>query len=435
MFDKAIEICKAVRHCKGTALFAGGWVRDKIMKRPCSDIDIEVFGLERETLEAILSSFGEVKLVGKAYGVYKVDNIDVTMPRREKQVGQKHTDLEVTVDKNMSFYDATLRRDLCINAMLFDPLEEKLYDYHHGEHQIKTKLLLHVDNKTFIEDPLRILRVGRFVATLGFKVAPTLISLCYGNIHKLYSLPKERIFSETEKALMDGIKPSDYFTFLDHIGAMHILFPELLDLFGINQGNTHHTEGDALTHSLLAIDVLKPEERELDVMFATLFHDLGKVSTRSEDDKGVHFYGHHLEGIPLYASAMDRLTNDVVLAESVINLAKHHMDVWPLIEHCKKKTIRKLASKTDIYKLLKVHKGDRLGRGTPASIDHIERIISVYEEVKDEIKPLVLGRHLIELGATPGKHFSAILNEIWEAQLDGKFNTPEGGLEYARTKI
>jgi hypothetical protein len=217
--------------------------------------------------------------------------------------------------------------------------------------------------------------------------------------------------------------------------SLSILFPELYALMGIDQGDTHHREGDAFVHTMMAIDVIPVEERDLAIQLAILFHDVGKVNTRSEDEKGVHFYGHHMEGIPLYESAMDRLTSDTLLSWEVQNLARHHMDVWPLIEHCKKKTIRKLASKTDIHKLLQVHRGDRLGRGIPASIDHIERILSVYEEVKDEIKPLISGKHLISLGETPGKHFSGILNEIWEAQLDGRFNTIEDGLIYARTKV
>lgn len=435
MFDKAIEICKIIKMNKGKAFFAGGWVRDKFMNRPSNDIDIETFGLEREHLEQILANFGEVKLVGRAYGVYKIDGLDISMPRREHKTGPKHGDIEVEVDKDLSLPDACIRRDLTINAMLYDPLEEVTHDFFCGQDHIFGRSIRHVDPVTFIEDPLRLIRAARFAATLDFGIHMETYRLCAANRLSLLELPKERIFWELEKALMDARKPSKFFNALSSMNVLELLFPELHALKGIDQGNTHHLEGDAFVHSMLAINVLPVEEREISVMLATLFHDLGKVACRTEDETGVHFYGHHMDGIPLYDSAMGRLTSDVLLTEEVGNLALHHMDVWPLIEHCKKKTIRKLASKTDIYKLLQVHKGDRLGRGVPASIDHIERIISVYEEVKDEIKPMVQGRHLIELGETPGKHFSGILNEIWEAQLNGEFSTVEEGIAYARTKI
>jgi tRNA nucleotidyltransferase (CCA-adding enzyme) len=435
VFDKAIEICKVIKMNKGRAFFAGGWVRDKFMNRPSDDIDIEVFGLEREHLEAILANFGEVKLVGRAYGVYKIDGLDISMPRREHTTGPKHGDITVEVDKDLSLPDACVRRDLTINAMLYDPLEEKIHDFFNGVDHIQQRSICHVDNVTFVEDPLRIIRAARFASTLDFGINMGTYALCSAYRQSLKELPKERIFWETEKALMNAERPSKFFKSLNGMDALDILFPELSALQAIDQGNTHHTEGNAFVHTMMAIDVLPIEERDLAVMFAILFHDLGKVSCRTEDANGVHFYGHHMDGIPLYESAMERLTSETLLTWEVGNLALHHMDVWPLIEHCRKKTIRKLAAKTDIYKLLQVHKGDRLGRGVPATIDHIERIISVYEEVKDEIKPMIQGRHLIELGETPGKHFSGILNEIWEAQLDGQFSTVEEGIAYARTKI
>ena len=435
MLEMAIEICKAVARVGGKAYFAGGWVRDQLRQVESNDIDIEVFGLEQSVLEGILAYFGEVKLVGRAYGVYKIGDLDISMPRTEVQKGPKHRDLEVIVDKNLDLETACRRRDFTMNAMLFDPLTNELFDFFDGDEDTLRGIIRHVSNDTFIEDPLRILRAARFRATFDFVVAASTETVCLHNAWKIKDLPKERIFWELEKVLLKAKTPSSFFNFLRLIDALQYFFPELYTLQSVDQGDTYHREGDAYVHTMMAIDSIPVEERELSVMLATLFHDLGKINTRSENVTGVHFYGHQIEGVPLVEKAMSRITNDVVLTEEVISLTRHHMDVYPLIEHCRKRSVRKLAAKVDIYKLMKLHKGDRLGRGNPASIDHIERIISVFEEVKDEIKPLILGRHLIELGAKPGKHFSSILNAIWEAQLDGAFSTVEDGVAYVRTKI
>ena len=440
MSTKALEICLEVHKQNGTAYITGGAVRDMLLGWPCNDVDLEVFGISQETLETILNSVcSKVDLVGKSYGIYKADGIDVGFPRRDMTHG-KGADVEI--DPYMSVEEAALRRDLTINAMYFNPITMEIIDPFGGQKDLRYEIVRMVSPHTFNEDPLRPVRAARFCAVLGyFPESSTVMACRKADRDKIHNLPKERIFWELEKVLMEADATSIFFEELDEMELTEILFPELHLSKQIEQGKCYHPEGSVYAHSLLALNILPIKERSLEIMLATLFHDLGKASVETEVNGDKISFKGHAEDLTLATSAMARLTDEKELTESVLNLIKHHMHPYQFKNGVTKRQIRRLASKVDVRKLMKVHKADREGRGySEENHSHAQRnaevadkIMAVFEEIEGEIAPIMQGRHLIEAGWIPGKHFGYILAQLYEYQLDGELVDVASGMELAHT--
>src|SRR5438132_5300496 len=164
--ERATAIALAVRDAGGRALIVGGWVRDRLMGRDSPDIDIEVFQLPSDRLRQVLESLGRVETVGESFQVYKVGDIDVSLPRRESKAGQGHRGFDVTGDPSMTIDEAARRRDFTMNAVAWDPLTEEYLDPFGGREDIKRRLIRVVDPRTFPDDSLRVLRAVQFAARL-----------------------------------------------------------------------------------------------------------------------------------------------------------------------------------------------------------------------------------------------------------------------------
>lgn len=232
----------------GTAYFVGGYVRDKLLGRENKDIDIEVHNISAENLETILSEFGEVMKFGASFGVYNIKgyDIDFALPRTERKTGEKHTDFEVTADPYMSTEKASKSRDFTINALMENVLTGEIIDHWHGRDDLYAGIIRHVDNETFKEDTLRILRAAQFSARFEFDIAEETIEFC--KQLDLSELSRERVFTETEKALMKSEKPSIFFEQLLRMGHLDYWFSELKALIGTKQNEMYHQEGE---HDLL----------------------------------------------------------------------------------------------------------------------------------------------------------------------------------------
>jgi len=211
-------LCAAVRADGGRAFCVGGLVRDAIRLTegqlsqlgPVRDIDIEVHGLEPDALRPLLESFGTVSLVGQSFAVFKIDTdaglLEVSLPRVDSKIGPGHKGIAVQGDPHMGIEQAARRRDLTINALAYDPIENTLLDPYGGLQDLKHGILRPVDATTFVEDPLRALRVLQFAARFGYSTSTELDSLCaHAPIEELAA---ERIFMELEKLLIRGVEPA-----------------------------------------------------------------------------------------------------------------------------------------------------------------------------------------------------------------------------------
>jgi len=204
---KIIDLATRIRDVGGRAVLVGGCVRDQLMGFEAKDWDLEVYGVEPSKLPEIIAKFGEVKLVGEAFAVYKLaGEIDVSIPRRERKTGKGHRGFVIKGDPAMSFEDACSRRDFTINAILKDPLTGEIVDPFGGRGDIERRILRAVSRETFAEDSLRVLRAAQFAARFEFDIDAETVDVC--KQIDVTDLPKERIWGELEKLLLRAARPS-----------------------------------------------------------------------------------------------------------------------------------------------------------------------------------------------------------------------------------
>lgn len=200
-----------LREAGMSPLVVGGSVRDALIGAPSKDFDIEAYGAPNyKAISEVLGKHGSINVTGKSFGVLKFRprlldgklgaELDVSLPRTESKTGVGHTGFEVFSDSDLTPYLASLRRDLTINALMFDPRKNRVIDLHGGLRDILNKRL-HFVSKAFAEDPLRVLRVARFASKLGYTSSPELTDLSIRLKNEFSSLPKERIKSELERTL------------------------------------------------------------------------------------------------------------------------------------------------------------------------------------------------------------------------------------------
>lgn len=322
-------IAKQVDAIGGTVYFVGGYVRNKLINPniPNKDIDIEVFGITPEQLREVLANCGKLKEYGKSFGIFGLDgyNIDISMPRRERCVGTQHTDFDVTVDPFMTTYEAAKRRDLTINALMENVLTGEIVDNFGGLDDIQNKVLRHVNPETFIEDPLRVLRVAQFYSRFtDFTVADETKELCKSM--NITNLSKERIWEEFCKGLM-SLKPSRFFDFLLEVNHLHEWFPEVYKMTQTLQDPNYHPEGNVYNHTMNTLNWLAQKYRisELPIRITALCHDMGKIETTEVINDRIHSYGHEEASIRISETFLRRLTNNKDIIKYVTNMVGLHM--------------------------------------------------------------------------------------------------------------
>jgi len=216
----------------GVPIFVGGCIRDSIMQLKTNDYDLEVHCITQDHLNNILNK-NEIKYahVGKIFGVFKIEylntSIDISMPRNEKSTGLKHTDFKVDFKRYMSYKQAAKRRDFTINSIGYMPIYRVILDPLNGINDIQKGVIKMANEKTFLEDPLRIMRAIYFACKLSFKIDENLLKYINENIEILINLSNTRIQKEIYKILLtNNIKFAiDYLSQykLDCLIIFHIL--------------------------------------------------------------------------------------------------------------------------------------------------------------------------------------------------------------------
>lgn len=436
----------------------GGCVRDHLLGLKAKDLDLEVYGLSALELERLLNQHFSVVAVGRAFGIFKAtvtvgaqkETFDIALPRRESKVAHGHKGFVVTNDPNMSFFEASTRRDFTINAMGIDVDSQELLDPHGGQHDLATKTLRHV-SEAFKEDPLRVLRAAQFCARFSLTLHESTIAICHEVTAELPSLSKERIFEEFKKLLL-APKPSIGLSILRETNAL-VLFPQLRSLIDCEQDPEWHPEGDVWTHSLMVSDEAAKivvesdlsEDEKLIVLVGALCHDLGKPATTIHKDGRVKSPGHEQAGEQPTLSFLEAIGFPKKYHEQVTSLVKEHLKPHQLYskrDEVSDGAIRRLASRVHIEHLLMVSKADFLGRTTADALSgHDPSAPWLKQRVLDLLgsdltpKPILQGRHLIALGQKPGTHFSKILKDAFEAQMDGAFADEATAIAWLRHKL
>ncbi|MGN1406290.1 MAG: CCA tRNA nucleotidyltransferase [Erysipelotrichaceae bacterium] len=222
--NKDILLALKVKEKGGRAFYVGGYVRDLLLNRPNKDIDIEVHGIAEKDLVAILNEIGEVDYYGRSFGIYALrhEDIEIALPRSERVLGLGHRDFDVSVDPYMGYRKAALRRDFTINALMMDVLSHEIFDYFNGIDDLNRGIIRHVNEESFVEDPLRVFRACQFAARFNFRIADKTVELCKSI--DTSALSRERIEEELKKALIKADKAEIFFECLKKMNQKDIWF-------------------------------------------------------------------------------------------------------------------------------------------------------------------------------------------------------------------
>ncbi|MCA1631169.1 MAG: HD domain-containing protein [Acidobacteria bacterium] len=454
---KIRALALAVAEEGGRALLVGGCVRDALMDREPKDWDVEVYGVEPARLRALLGRFGRVDVVGEAFTVYKLGHdLDVSLPRRERKQGSGHRGFVIEGDPSMTFEEAARRRDFTINAILFDPLSREYLDPFDGRRDLERKLLRAVAPETFVEDSLRVLRAAQLAARFRLDIEPATVELCRSI--DLTDLPAERVWGELEKILLRAERPSAGFEWLAKLNATPQLFPEVQALVGVPQNSEWHPEGNVDTHTFLTLDRAReliddlPDVKKVAVMLAALCHDFGKPATTEFVEGRTRSRGHDEAGVAPTVSFLDRLKiytlDGYDVRSQVVALVREHLkpgEFYRKREEVSDGAFRRLARRCELDLLYRVARADSLGRNAPwvarekwYDAAAQEWFIGRARELSVERRapaPILMGRHLLEMGLKPSPRVGEIARAVYEMQLDGRVRTLEEARDAARRLI
>lgn len=493
-----MEVLAAIKNVGGRPLIVGGAVRDACFAREIGvgtfskDIDVEVFGLSREALKQALSPFGVVNDVGESFAVIKLtvgdEDFDFSLPRRDNKSGRGHRGFEVEVDHTMTPREAAKRRDFTINALSFDPFTDEIIDPFGGLEDIRNRVL-RPTSEHFAEDSLRILRGFQFVARFDLTWTDDLEEIGRQLRSEFVLLPQERIREEWLKWAKRGVKPSQGLKFLKAVGWLDF-FPEVAALDGVPQDKSWHQEGDVFEHTCHVVDAMVWQcsrdgivgERRAKLTFAALCHDLGKVTNTwlmpKSGEQGMATNSFHWSDVsdwtaeevlafqeerwdeewrwrsPAHDQAgaeptrafMDRLfkasgqNRSSAFVDGVVALVVTHMRHVGLA--LTDRAVRRLSRDVPLLDMQQVVNADTNGRPfvpeTWRADPSMSAIVAKADElaVRDEQpQPLLMGRHLIELGLNPSVLFGQLIADSFEAQLDGEFSTVEGAKAWAEGRV
>jgi tRNA nucleotidyltransferase (CCA-adding enzyme) len=334
------------------AYIVGGSVRDSILSAKTGldfkmkDFDIEVYGVDVESLISSLKSrYSNVSEVGKSFGVLKVkidgieEPVDIALPRidtksLEEQNSKRGRGIVSESEPNLDLVAAVKRRDLTINSILYDPLKKQIIDPFGGWFDLMNGVIKVTDPETFQEDPLRVLRLAQFAARFGFKIDDSSKNLCKKLVIEggMDGISSERIKDEIDKLLIKGFQPSIGLRFLQEIGYLEKIMPEVSILETIPQEQDYHPEGDVFTHTMQVVDamaeIIRRESEKTDIgldlkralMLGSLFHDLGKATKTIIDETGrIRSHGHEEAGVPIAEDIIRRIYKNEFQSTKIAN--------------------------------------------------------------------------------------------------------------------
>jgi len=375
-------VLRGIKAAGGYAVIVGGSVRDQVMGLGGKDVDIEVYFLSPSQLQGALERVASVTEAGKSFGVFKVrsgtTDIDVSLPRTDSKVGPGHRGFEVKVDSRLDLRSACKRRDFTMNALMLDPDSGTIFDFHDGLGDIARRCIRHVDDSTFGDDPLRVLRAIQFVARLGFWIHPFTVDVCFPLKDRYTELSKERVWTEWEKIGTKGVHIHKALYALDDTGWTG-MFPELVLCSGFRADFTASRADQCK---------IKGEDR-LVLVFAALLDGLGTE---------------------LVVSFLERIGCPGHIVKRIV----------PLVEN--------IPAFDEPETLAGVR---RLARDlVPSSIAELHFVRSSDDWMREAVlagvssgpeKPILTGDDLIAAGMKPGPDFKIILRDAVDAQDAGEF--------------
>jgi tRNA nucleotidyltransferase (CCA-adding enzyme) len=431
-----MAIVALLQDAGASVMLVGGAVVDLLQRKVPVDWDLEVYGKTYEELGELLAQY-EPNQVGKKFGILKLSrkktdgvDIDVSVPRRENNIGTGHKDFEIFLDPNMSSKDAAMRRDVTFNALYYDLQTREIVDHFGGLADLEAGIVRLTDSETFLEDSIRPMRVMQLLARKGQVITVQTAEACrIMGPKSVHDTENQRVGDEFRKLLMKAEKPSVGLKFLQRTGLL-AAFPELNAMVGDLENPEWHPEGDAWEHTLEVVDnaawvrdqgVLHEDWVEA-FMWAALLHDVGKPSVR--DPKTLSAHGHDSAGGPIARAFLDRYIGSTKVKDKAEALISNHMQPGQL-----HRTEARASRWEVLKKRVRLSEAGWLSRCDFAAkpsvdISSIEehgpsKLAFEYHNKLDKADPILTGGDLIAAGIKPGPGLGKGLKAAYEAQLDG----------------
>jgi len=430
---------------KGRIYEVGGAVRDSLMNRTINpeDRDYLVCGVPYKDLSELLKEHGRVDLVGRSFGVIKFTQFknkdrkytfDIALPRREYSTGVGHRDFDVTFDPDISIEDDLTRRDFTINAMAVALDNSTLIDPLGGKADLEKKQIRMVSDKSFHEDPLRMLRAIQFAARFEFEIEDKTYQAIKENSALIETVSIERISDELNKMLFLAARPSIGFRLMHETGLLEHILPELEQTVGVDQPGGYHAY-DVFEHTIRTVDA---SPQDLTIRLAALFHDITKPKAKRLTETGATFYGHEKTGSEVAKAALKRLRYPTDTIKDVVTLVERHMFTTDVTDKGLRRLIRRVGPEL-IFDLLDLRRADVEAQGMGGRTDDVDEFERQIQEELDRKPPFTVkdlaidGHDIMEKFSLPESPLiGEILDYLIEKVLDDPGDNTEDKLfEYA----
>ena len=420
----AFKIVRRLTESGHQALLAGGCVRDALLARPVKDIDIAT-SARPEQVEALFA--GETYAVGRAFGVIVVKQDGCVF-----EVATFRADGEYRDGRHpaaVCYADAAAdaqRRDFTINGLFFDPTSRELLDFVGGREDLRNRLVRAIGDPVarFTEDRLRMLRLVRFAAVLGFEIDLATARAAAACAEGLRQVSAERIAQEFTRMLVEAPRPSVALEWLDRLGLLRQFLPEVAALRGVPQPPEYHPEGDVWTHTLMMLDRM-PADRDARLAYGVLLHDVGKGQTTciKKDKAGNHVVrspNHVAVGAAIAHDILIRLKQPATLRDAVEALVRRHMS-FPELPRMRPSTLRRFLGAPTFPLDLTLHRLDVTCSSKDFSfLRFAEAKLAEFASEPVLPKPWILGRDLLAMGMEPGPDIGRWVARAYDHQLDGR---------------
>jgi poly(A) polymerase len=426
--DKAIAVVQRLRQEGYQAFFAGGCVRDMLLKKMPQDYDITTNAKPEE----IQRVFPKTIPVGAQFGV-----ILVLIDGQPFEVASFRYDGAYLDGRHPSHVrygsleEDIRRRDFTINGMVYDPIDDRVIDLVEGRKDLDLGVIRAIGEPRarFEEDRLRMIRAVRFAASLGFEIEPATFAAVRELGATIVQIAWERIGDEVTRILTEGGARRG-FELLDQSGLLTVLLPEITALKGTPQSPDYHPEGDVFTHTLLLLSRLESPSETL--AYGCLLHDVAKPACFRQEAERITFYGHTETGAAMAEEILKRLKRPRAVWERVAYLVRNHLR-HVQAPQMRLSTLKRFLREEGIDELLELVRIDALSSNGDLQYYRFckERLAELDQEVIRP-PPLVRGDDLIALGFTPGPIFADILRQVEDQQLGGELKSREEALDWVR---